>query len=117
MLNAYPWSLGDIIVTVTADGVKTYSQLLNQLFPYRNRLYYITIDSTMYYPSTATRYGHIGATSNDDINIRAVILKETGSIFKVSTISSSTSTISVVDLSDGAPGENVKISLVKVFMH
>lgn len=109
-------TLGDKLVTVTADGVKTYSQLFDQLYPYRNRLYRLEIDNTQYYPTSAIRYGHVGGTSNDDLNLRMVVLKETGSIFKSITIVSSTGNVSVSDQSSGVPASGTKIKLVKSFM-
>lgn len=109
-------TLGDKLVTVTADGIKTYSQLLDQLFPYRNRLYRIEIDSTMFYPSTATRYGHVGGTSNGDVNIRSIGIKGTDSTYKSITIASSTGAVSTADLSSSVPDNGVKIKLVKSFM-
>ena len=116
VLSAYPWSLGDKAVTVIADGVKTYSQLLDQLYPYRQRLYRLEIDSTMFYPSTATRYGHVGGTSNDDINTRLIAIKETGSVYKSASINSTTGNVSVANLSTSVPENGVKIRLVKTFM-
>lgn len=109
-------TLGNKLVEVIADGIKTYSQLLNQLYPYRSRLYRIDIDSTMFYPSTATRYGNVGTTSNDDINFRMIGIKETGSVYKTININSATGTVSVTDLSSSVPDSGVKIKLIKSFM-
>lgn len=108
-------SIGYKLAEIVADGVKTYSQLLNEAFPRRYRLARIDIDSTMFYPSTATRYGHVGATSNDDISFRMIVLRESGSTYKSATVNSSTGVISVTDLSNSVPPADVKIKLIVSF--
>lgn len=115
-LNSGVGKFGTKVAEITADGVKTYSQLFNELYPFRDRRNRLEIDGAQYYPYAATRFCVVGSTNAGDITLRSILLKETGSEYKTATIKTSTGAVSVNDISNGVPLVNVKIRLVRSFI-
>jgi len=97
-----------VLATATADGVKTLSALLDELYPYRKAGAILQVSD---YAIFNTRYTTLyGCTSSDfDGNpvIRTVSLKQSGSIIKTTIPSTGTTT----DQSANVPTKGITIEL------
>ena len=96
-------SNGVMVKSVTADGIKTLSAILDELYSARSSYNYIDLNGIKAYPAAATKYSAITCTNNGEPVIYSIILKQSGSICKVHTMSSTGTAWTISDISSNIP--------------
>ena len=97
----------DVIHEVTGNGVKTYSQLLDELYPYADLGLTLNL-SGMNFSGQSAYYFYTMALNDagDNITLRFITLKASGSVYKTSTLS-----WTLTDRGSGVVTSGVKIQL------
>lgn len=102
------------VVRVTADGVKTYSELLDSIYASRGNAYVLEVNGDrMWCANTSYYYGSVELNSVGNIRMYCAYLKSSGSIYKTVNINSSTGAISVADLSSSVPYQSRLIRFLR----
>ena len=97
-----------ILATVTANGIKTYSELLNEIYPYRRIGTFINIsDYHLYNTRFTTIYGCTACTDDGTPLLVTIALKASGSLMKNYNTSSGT----ITNLSSTVPPSGSIIEL------
>jgi len=104
---------GTVLATATADGVKTYAQLLVELYPYIENGCYIDIDNNRLYGNNVSNYGCVAAGGSNKIRLYAVYLTSTTAYYLRDEISNS-GAVTFTDLSSTVPANGNKVKLIRI---
>lgn len=97
----------DVIHEVTGNGVKTYSQLLDELYPYADSGLTLNLSGMDFSGQSAYDFYTMALNAaGDNITPRFITLKASGSVYKTSTLS-----WTLTDRGSGAVTSGVKIQL------
>ena len=100
-----------VIASVTADGVKTYSTLLDEISPYVDFGCTLSIAGNLFTARNNTVYYNLHMTSGGSIQAFIVRLSSSGSMDKAVTFGANGNTIE--DMSSNVPNNGTIISLIK----
>lgn len=98
-----------VIKTITADGIKTYSQLLDELYPYIDDNCILKMDTVKYIQRSAGDYFNGAITSGGSLRMYGVRIKASGSYYKHYVFNDNT----LVDDSDIVANNGVVLSLLR----
>lgn len=96
-------SHGVLVKSVTADGIKTLSVILDELYSARSVFNYIDFNGLKAYPATTTKYSAITCTNMVEPVIYSIVLKPSESICKVNTMSNTGTLWTISDISNNVP--------------
>ena len=99
------------IKSVTADGVKTYSELLNELSSYATFGCTLSIANNLFTSRNSNIYYNLHMTSGGAIQGFTARIASSGSLYKAITLGANGNTIE--DLSSNVPNNGTIISLIK----
>lgn len=106
---------GKVVKSVTADGIKTYRELLNELYVSRSDKLILKIGNHNHMPSTATRYGAITtASGTNNVEITLITLSDTSSLIKRYQIADN-GDITVTADTNNIPTVDTVFSLVQLY--
>ncbi len=102
------------VTRVTADGVKSYSQLLDSIYLARGTHYVLEVNGIkLYCGGTSITFGGVHLNSAYNTVIRSVLLKASGSVYRNVTINGSTSEVVASDMSSVVPTQGSVIRLLE----
>lgn len=107
-------NVGRVVKSVTADGIKTVSQILDELYTARSVNNYIDLNGLKALPASATRYSVVSNSADCTPIIRSIILQQSGSICKISTMST-TGVWSLTDISNNVPIQGSTYKMITMY--
>lgn len=104
----------EVVASVTADGTKTYSELLSELYPYRTTGTYLDIGGVRHWGESGDSFGSVLFDNSNTIAMFTAYLTSSGSLYAKATIDNS-GTSRFVNLASNVPSQGKVIKLVKMY--